>query len=206
MDDLCRTKIILSTQNPGKAKQIEALLNDIQFEIVSLGSLGITEEVIEDGATLEDNARKKALFGLQQTGICTIAEDTGLFIDALDGRPGIYAARWVRHNATTEEIVAHTLKALAGVPMENRTATFKTVAVAAFVDGTTVACEGAVSGVILEQPRATPLAGMHYSTIFQPNGQEKVWAQMSTDEINTVSHRSQAFLHLHDVLVKKIAS
>ncbi|MEN9920829.1 MAG: hypothetical protein RL538_722 [Candidatus Parcubacteria bacterium] len=197
------TTIILSTQNPSKALQIKTLLNDDRFEVVSLGSLGITEEVIEDGETLEANARKKALFGLEKTGLCTIAEDTGLFIDALDGKPGIYAARWVGHDATTEEIVAHTLKELRGVPPQKRTATFKTVAVAAFPDGTIVACEGSIAGTILEQPRSTPQPGMHYSILFQPNGQDMVWAEMTTEEQNVISHRGQAFRQLRAALVHK---
>ncbi len=197
-------KIILSTQNPSKALQIETLLNDSRFEIVTLGSLGITDEVVEDGETLEANATKKALFGLQRTGLCSIAEDTGLFIDALDGSPGIYAARWVGHDATTEEIVAHTLQELHGVPLPQRTATFKTVAVAAFSDGTIAVCEGSVAGIILEQPRSIPQPGMHYSILFQPTGHTKVWAEMNTEEQNVISHRGQAFRQLREVLVDKL--
>ena len=204
MGALLRTKIILSTQNPSKALQIETLLSDGRFEVVPLGSLGITDEVVEDGETLEANATKKALFGLEKTGICSIAEDTGLFIDALDGRPGIYAARWVGHGATTEEIVAHTLKELHEVPLSQRTATFKTVAVAAFPDGTITVCEGSVAGAILEQPRSTPQPGMHYSILFQPEGRDKVWAEMTTEEQNAISHRGQAFGKLRAALIDKL--
>jgi XTP/dITP diphosphohydrolase len=196
-------KILIATHNPSKATQIQALLDDARFEIVTLRDLGITEEVVEDGVTLLENAEKKALFGFEKTGLCTVAEDTGLFIDSLDGEPGIYAARWAGEGASTETTLAYALQRLTGIPLHERTATFKTTAVIIHQDGTRSVCEGSISGVMLENPRTTPQPKMPYSALFQPNGENKVWAEMSTEEENAISHRGQAFRHAHKVLTDK---
>lgn len=193
-------RIILSTKNPSKAVQIQALLNDDTFEVITLADVGIHDDVIEDGDTLEANALLKARFGFEQTGACVVAEDSGLYIDALAGRPGIHAARWAGEEATTEEIMNFTLEQLRDVPTELRTATFKTVAVIIFPDGRTEVCSGELAGTILETPRTKCQPKMPYSPIFQPLGHTMTWAEMTTEEENAISHRGQAIRKIKTLL------
>ncbi len=195
-------RIILSTKNPSKALQIQTLLNDDAFEVVTLGEIGIHDDVVEDGNTLEENAFKKAIFAFEQTGEYVIAEDTGLFIDALAGRPGIHAARWAGDSATTEEIRDYTLEQLRNVPLELRTATFKTVAIVMFPDGSHTVCTGELPGLILLEPRMECQPKMPYSALFQPLGHQKTWAEMTTEEENAISHRGEAFRNVRDILLK----
>ena len=195
-------RIILSTKNPSKALQIQTLLSDDAFEVVTLGEIGIHDDVVEDGNTLEENAFKKAIFAFEQTGEYVIAEDTGLFIDALAGRPGIHAARWAGDSATTEEIRDYTLEQLRNVPLELRTATFKTVAIVMFPDGSHTVCTGELPGLILLEPRMECQPKMPYSALFQPLGHQKTWAEMTTEEENAISHRGEAFRNVRDILLK----
>ena len=108
-------RIILSSRNISKAKQIRAALTGLSFEVLTLDDVHIMEGALEDGATLEENALKKARFAWEKTRSSkswTIADDTGFFIDALGGRPGIHAARWAGENVSTEDIMNFTLKKL----------------------------------------------------------------------------------------------
>jgi XTP/dITP diphosphohydrolase len=198
--------IIMSTRNPSKVAQIGTMLGGQKFSVLSLSEAGIDGEAEEDGATLEENALKKAFFAWEFTQMWSIADDTGLFIDALDGQPGIYAARWAGKDATTEEIMNFTLDKLSGVPTKKRTATFKTVAAVISPDEVTGIFIGEVKGRILTKPRTKCQKGMPYSAIFVPNGQSKVWAEMSIDEANKISHRGKAFRQAWDFLQAKAAT
>lgn len=196
-------RIILSTKNPSKGLQIQTLLNDDIFEVVTLADIGIHDDVIEDGETLEANALKKANFAFEQTGEYVIAEDSGLYIDALDGWPGVYAARWAGEEASTEDIMHFTLRQLEGVPEAARTATFKTVAIVILPDGHIEICTGELTGRMLTEPRTTCQPKMPYSPLFQPHGQNKTWAEMTTEEENAISHRGQAFRQVREVLRRR---
>ena len=143
--------IILSTRNPTKAKSIMAIFDGIALNVLTLDDAGIAGEAIEDGATLEENAEKKARFAFEQTKKCSVADDTGIFIDALDGQPGIHAARWAGDSASTEDIMEFTLEKLKDVPMEKRTATFKTVAALIDPNGITHFFTGEIKGKLLEK-------------------------------------------------------
>ena len=190
-------EIILSTGNRSKIEQIKAALEDLGIPILSLAEAGVVGEVEEDGSTLEENAFKKAQFVHSQTGKWSMADDTGIFIDALDGEPGIHSARWAGPNATTEQIRDFALQKLSGVPLEKRTATFKTVVVIISPNGEMDSFSGKVRGCLLETPRTPCQPNMPYSGIFVPDGQEKgkekVWAEMSVEEENAISHRGEAF-------------
>ncbi|MEX2053379.1 MAG: non-canonical purine NTP pyrophosphatase, partial [Candidatus Paceibacterota bacterium] len=122
------TNVILSTRNQSKANQIRPIFQDLPVNLLTLEEAGIKGEAVENGKTLEENALKKAFFAWELTGSWSMADDTGILIDALDGRPGVNSARWAGESTTTEEIMRYTLKQLEGVPLEKRTATFKTVA------------------------------------------------------------------------------
>lgn len=197
-------KIILSTQNPSKALQIQTLLNIPGLEVVTLAQIDIHDDVEENGVTLEENATTKALFAHEKIGGYCVGEDTGLYIDALDGMPGIHAKRWAGDNTTTEDIRDYTLLKLQAVPFEKRTAKFVTVVVLITPDGTRHLFEGEKLGHILEVPRMECQPAMPYSALFQPLGESRTWAEMSTEEENAISHRGIAIRALRDFLLKQI--
>ncbi|MDP3646295.1 MAG: non-canonical purine NTP pyrophosphatase [bacterium] len=191
-------EIVLSTRNQSKAQQIKALFDGLSISVLTLNEAGITGEALEDGATLEENALKKALFATQRSRKWSIADDTGVFIDALGEQPGIHAGRWAGERASTEDIMRHTLKMLAHVSSANRTGTFKTVAAIVAPDGMHFLFTGEVRGSFLNEPRTLCQPKMPYSAIFVPEGQTKVWAEMTVDEENAISHRGKAFAQVRD--------
>lgn len=193
-------EIILSTRNPSKAEQIKSIFEGTQFSIITLTEAGIEGEAIEDGKTLEENALKKAIFAQRQSpGFWTMADDTGLFINALGGKPGVRAARWAGESATTEQIMAHTIKSLKDC--HDRSATFETIVALLTPDGKKYFFSGKVSGKLLESPRVKPQPRMPYSPIFLPDGESLVWAEMSVDYENNISHRGKAFRQVRDFLL-----
>lgn len=152
---------------------------------------GVEGEAIEDGLTLEENATKKALYASQKAGgVWAMADDTGIFITALDGRPGIHAARWAG-DVSTEEIMRYCLNALDGA--SDRSAVFRTVVVIVSPEGNTHTFVGEVAGTLLESPRREPQPKMPYSPIFVPDGEQLSWAEMTTEQENAISHRGIAF-------------
>ncbi len=196
-------EIILSTRNQSKVTQIKNILDGLDLTVLSLSDANIEGEAVEDGTTLEENALKKALFASKQTGKWAIADDTGLFIDAWGGKPGIHAARWAGDGLSTEEIMRRTLRKLEGVPIEGRTATFKTCAVVTSPDEKHIGFfTGKVRGTILIEPRTVCQPNMPYSAIFVPDGHDKVWAEMSTEEENAISHRGEAFRQVREFLAE----
>ncbi len=185
-------KIILSTTNPSKAEQIKAMFDHPDIEILTLTEAGIEGEAIEDGTTLEENALKKAVYARDNSTeeVWTMADDTGLFITTLEGKPGIHAARWAG-DVSTDEITQHTLNQLEG--KTDRTATFKTVVVLVSPDGRPISFSGEVNGTLAEAPKTKPQPKMPYSPLFSPEGTDKVWAEMTVEEENAISHRGKAF-------------
>lgn len=193
-------EIILSTRNRSKVEQIKGMLAGLPISVLSLAEALIEGDAVEDGTTLEENAFKKAHFASTETGKWAMADDTGFFIDAWGGKPGIHAARWAGDGLTTEEVMRLTLEKLEGVPSSERTATFTTCAVIVSPDGEKRVFTGSVCGKILNEPRTQCQPNMPYSAIFVPDGQDKVWAEMSVDEENAISHRGLAFRHVRDFL------
>lgn len=197
-------EIVLSTKNKSKTEQIKAFFTGLAVSILSLGEAGITGEAVEDGSTLEENAVKKAAFAAAWAKKWAIADDTGLFIDALDGRPGVHAARWAGKNKSTEEIMHYTLEQLKDVPPEARTATFMTVAALVSPDGEPRVFTGSIRGTLLAHPRTACQPNMPYSAIFVPDGQAKVFAEMTVEEGNAIGHRGQAFRQLREFVAQQI--
>lgn len=192
--------LILSSRNKSKIVQIKAALDGLPLRVLSLEDAGIVGDVVEDGATLHENAYKKAMFAHEQTKGWVIAEDTGFFIDALDGRPGIHAARWAGEGLTTEDIMHYTLRQLQDVPEGKRTATFTTVAILVSPEGVVSIFMGSVKGKLLTSPRTACQPNMPYSALFMPDGCDKVWAEMEPDEENKISHRGKAFRQVRHFL------
>ncbi len=191
-------KIILATGNPSKAEQIRALFLGPLIEIVTLDEAGITGGVQENGETLKDNALKKALFAYEHCHDWSMADDTGIFITALDGLPGVRSARWAGDGATEEQTMLYALRELEG--KSDRSAKFATVVAVISPIGKQYFFTGEVLGRVLESPRMKPQPKMPYSSIFVPNGAEKVWAEMTVDEENAISHRGQAFRQAKEFL------
>ena len=187
--------IILSTRNPSKAEQIGAVLKGIDAKILTLDDAEIEGQGVEDGSSLEENATKKAVFAFENKPLSltawTMSDDSGLFINALHGEPGIEAATWAGEHATTSEITQHTLQQLKGV--KDRTAYWETVAVLISPEGKIHTFNGRCPGRLLEEQRVQPQPKMPYSGIFVPDASDKVWAEMSVEEENAISHRGQAF-------------
>jgi XTP/dITP diphosphohydrolase len=180
-------KLVLATANPDKARELAAALAG--FEVVPRpGGLADVEET-ED--TLEGNAHLKAVAVLAATGELSVADDTGLEVDALGGRPGVYAARYAGPGATYADNVAKLLEELGDVPPVARTARFRTVMVALFPDGREIVAEGWVDGRIAEA--STGDSGFGYDPVFVPDGGDgRTFAQMSMEEKAAVSHRGRA--------------
>ena len=180
-------KLVLATANPDKTRELAALLQG--FEVVPRPA-GLPD-VDETEDTLEGNARLKAVAVMQATGEPAVADDTGLEVDALGGRPGVYAARYAGPGATYADNVAKLLEELAGVADAARTARFRTVAVARFPDGREVVAEGWVRGTIADAPAGE--GGFGYDPVFVPAGGDgRTFAQMSQAEKAAVSHRGRA--------------
>jgi XTP/dITP diphosphohydrolase len=179
-------RLVLATANPDKAREIAALLDG--FEVVPRPS--DVGEVEETGETLEDNARLKAVALVSATGCAAVADDTGLEVEALDGAPGVYSARFAGEHATYADNVGKLLESMSGV--ENRRARFRTVALARFPDGREVVAEGMVDGVITTSARGD--GGFGYDPVFQPDeGDGRTYAEITLDEKNALSHRGRAF-------------
>lgn len=192
-------KLVLATANPHKAVEIADILGS-QFTL--LPRPPEVGEVDETGDTLEDNARLKAVALVEATGEAAVADDTGLFVDALDGVPGVYSSRYAGEHATYADNVQKLLGALDGVPPERRSARFVTVALARFPDGSELVAEGVMEGSIGLSARGEN--GFGYDPVFVPAGGDgRTYAEMSTAEKDAVSHRGRAFLALAEQLTSR---
>ncbi|GMQ82080.1 MAG: RdgB/HAM1 family non-canonical purine NTP pyrophosphatase [Rhodothermia bacterium] len=181
-------EIVVASGNQGKVREIEMLLKDLAIRTLSLEDFPSAPGVNEDKATLEGNALKKAREIADFTGLPTVADDTGLEVDALNGRPGVLSARYAGPDSNSDANRALLLSELDGI--EERTARFTTVA--AFVDDDEVHLfEGTCEGVIAVAERGE--GGFGYDSIFIPETDTRTFAEMSADEKNLVSHRSKAF-------------
>ena len=188
---------VSATGNPNKLREIVAILGD-GIELLPRPE-GLAEPE-ENAATLEGNARIKAVCVAEASGLPAIADDTGLEVDALNGEPGVRSARFAGENATYEDNVALLLERLDGTPTTARTARFKTVALALWPDGKEVIAEGTVEGVIATTPRGTN--GFGYDPIFIPtDNNTRTLAEMTNTEKNAISARGQAFRELKKKLL-----
>jgi len=197
-------KIIFATHNPGKVKEVGALLAGLNIEVVSAEEAGVIEEAVEDGKTFEENALKKARFVAEKTGEWSMADDSGICIDALGGEPGVYSARYAGAGASAEKLINFVLEKMKDVLEEKRPATFFTVAVLISPAGEQWAFEGKVSGRVASSPRGAPRPKLPYDVVFIPEGGSRTFAEMADEEKNRISHRARAFLKLKDFLTEKL--
>jgi XTP/dITP diphosphohydrolase len=191
-------ELVLATRNRNKVIELVALLGDIGVTIHTLDEFPDAPDVLEDGDSCEANAVKKARAIAEFTGLPAVADDTGLEVDALGGRPGVYAARYAGEGATYEDNCRKLLREMVGVPRERRTARFLTVAAIALPsDGIRVA-QGTLDGVIAEEASGT--LGFGYDPVFLIPELGKTLAQLPANQKNTISHRAKAFTHAKDLL------
>lgn len=191
-------ELVLATRNRHKGEELAALLGDVGITIRTLDEFPDAPEVIEDGDTCEANAVKKARAIAEFTGLPAVADDTGLEVDALGGQPGVYAARYAGENATYEDNCRKLLRELVGVPREQRTARFLTVAAIALPSDGIRVTRGTLDGMIAEE--ATGTLGFGYDPVFLIPELGKTLAQLSPDQKNTISHRAKAFTQAKDLL------
>jgi XTP/dITP diphosphohydrolase len=185
--------IILSTGNPSKAAQIKPFFEGLPISVLTLQEAGIEGAGDENGDTLLHNSTQKAMYAWDNLTekTWTMADDSGLFLEALDGKPGVQAATWAGKDATTSEITQYTLEQMRG--KENRNAVWKTCAVVISPDGEKYVFYGECPGKLLTEQRRPPQPKMPYSGIFHPGSDPRVWSEMSIEEENAISHRGQAF-------------
>lgn len=187
-------KLLIATTNPGKIREYEILLTGTSAQLLSLSDAGLGDmDVEENGTTIEENARIKAIAYMQASGLLTLADDTGLFVDALDGRPGVYPARYGGPGLTMPQRRARLLGELANVPDEKRTARFACViALANPADQSVELVRGTCEGHIAQTEDAEGREGFGYDALFIPQGYNIPWSSVSMDEKNRISHRGQA--------------
>lgn len=188
-------KLLLATSNTGKIAELRSLLEK-QLDMSQITLLtpldwpGQLPEVVEDGATFAENALLKAQALAKATGLIALADDTGLCVDALGGRPGLHSARWAGPNTSDAERNAFLLKEMRGVPREERQAQFVCVVALAAPTGQSVTAEGMCAGVLLTEPAGS--GGFGYDPLFLLPQFQRTMAQLTAAEKNAVSHRALA--------------
>ena len=193
-------KIVIATRNRHKAVELQTLLHGAGYDAVQLDEIdpdGKIPEVEETGTTFKENALLKAQAIAKATGLPAIADDTGLEVDALEGAPGIFSARYAGENCTYEDNVKKLLRELSDVADDRRTARFKTVAVYVHKE-TELSAEGVVEGVITEKEEG--VGGFGYDPVFSVLDMKKTYAQLADEEKNRVSHRGKAIRSLIEKL------
>jgi len=195
-------KILIATTNPGKIAELSAML-DADVSWVNLSDFKGIGEIKEDGQTFAENARKKAIGYSKATGLWTIADDSGLVIDAISGQPGVKSARFSGAKDKERTLIDHkniakVLKLLEGVPKEKRTAKFVCCLCLASPDKVLIETQGSLEGLIID--RETGTNGFGYDPIFFVPKLNKTVAQMDADEKNAISHRGNAIRKLRPLL------
>jgi XTP/dITP diphosphohydrolase len=207
-NDLAGRRVVLATRNPHKLTELRRILAaaGLEVELVSVEAYPDAPEVAETGDSFEANALLKARATARATGEIAIADDSGLAVDALNGMPGIFSARWSgdlcadpaqRDDANLRLVLAQT----ADVPDERRGAAFVCAAAVVFPDGADIVTHGRVFGSLIRAPRGTN--GFGYDPIFVPTGHDRTTAEMSADEKDAISHRGEAFRKLARMLANE---
>lgn len=195
--------MVLATRNQHKKQELVALLRGLDITIRTLDDFPEAPDVVEDGDTCEANAMKKAVEMAQYTGLTAVADDTGLEVDALGGRPGVFAARYAGQQATYEDNCRKLLLELQGIPADRRTGRFVTVAAIATPQGKRLSAKGLLEGVIAEQPAGSH--GFGYDPVFWLPEYGQTLAQLAPEVKNRISHRARAFTQARTLLQQLIA-
>lgn len=189
-------KLVFATNNKHKLEEVVKIINK-DFELLSLKDIKCSEEIPETQNTIEGNASQKSHYVYEKYKLNCFADDTGLEIDALNGEPGVYSARYAGENCSFNDNVEKVLKKLDG--QENRNAQFKTV-ISLIINGEETKFEGIIKGTILKETRGA--SGFGYDPIFQPIGYDKTFAELPLEVKNKISHRGLATKKLAEFLKK----
>lgn len=182
-------KLVLASKNPGKLKELQEILGSLGVEVLLESQVGLDLEVEETGTTFAENAFLKADAVMRASGLPAIADDSGLVVDALDGAPGVYSARFGGKESDGER-TALLLEKLEGVPEEKRTARFVSAIACCLPDGRTITADGSCEGVIADAPRGQ--GGFGYDPVFLVPPLGRTFAELSAEEKNRISHRGSA--------------
>jgi XTP/dITP diphosphohydrolase len=183
-------KILLATKNPGKLRELREITAGSDFDWIGLDEFPNVPDAVEDGLTFAENARRKALHYAQATGLYTLADDSGLEVDHLDGAPGVHSARFAGLPRSDEANNHKLLTALADVPAEQRTARFRCAMAFARPGEVLLESLGSVEGIILSQPRGQ--GGFGYDPLFLNPSLDKTMAELPAEQKHALSHRGQA--------------
>lgn len=179
-------KLVFATNNQNKLKEVKQLL-PASIELLSLKDIDCEDDITESGKTIRENAKIKSRYIYEKFGMNCFADDTGLEVDAIGGRPGVYSARFAGPSSRSEDNINKLLIELKGI--ENRKANFRTV-ISLMIDGKDEAFEGIVNGVITNEEMGSN--GFGYDSVFMPDGFDKTFAEMTAQEKNEISHRGIA--------------
>ena len=179
-------KLVFATNNQNKLKEVKQLL-PASIELLSLKDIDCEDDITESGKTIRENAKIKSRYIYEKFGMNCFADDTGLEVDAIGGRPGVYSARFAGPSSRSEDNINKLLIELKGI--ENRKANFRTV-ISLMIDGKDEAFEGIVKGVITNEEMGSN--GFGYDSVFMPDGFDKTFAEMTAQEKNEISHRGIA--------------
>ncbi len=193
-----RLRLLVASANRGKVSEYRSLLDGLDIEFLSVQDAGISRDVDETGSTYEENARLKAVTCAAQSGLLTLADDSGLEVDALGGEPGVRSARYAGERATDAERVAYLLQKLEGVPSEHRGARFVCVIAIATPDGEVTFCRGECPGSIVTEPRGD--RGFGYDPAFLLPELGVTMAELAPEVKNRLSHRGRAAVVAREVL------
>jgi XTP/dITP diphosphohydrolase len=200
------TRIVLATRNAGKVRELRDILADagLSVELVGMEEFPQIGDIAETGLTFAENALLKAHAVARASGLPAIADDSGLCVDALNGMPGVFSARWCGRHGDDRANLELLLAQIADVPEGRRGAHFACAAALALPSGEEHVVEGAVYGTICREPRGT--GGFGYDPIFVPDGHDRTTAEMTPEEKNAISHRGRAFRALVPVISEVLAA
>ena len=194
-------KLVLATRNLGKVRELSDMLSQqCSIEVLSMRDFPEAPDVVEDGETYQDNAKKKAVDIASYSGILALADDSGLEVDALGGVPGVHSARYAGSDASDADRIAKLLAAIRDVPDNERTARFKCAVAVAEPNGPADVVMGVCDGKIIREPRGSQ--GFGYDPVFVPHGFDQTFAELGEKVKNHISHRAKA-LRLALKLIKK---
>ncbi len=191
-------QLLIANHNPGKLIEYQEIVAGLPFELVTLDDVGIREDVQETGTTFAENARMKALAYARESNLLTLADDSGLEVDALGGEPGVFSRRYAGDDATDAKRINFLLHRMKDVPMEARLARFRCVIAIALPDGQVWESQGTAEGDILFEPRGTN--GFGYDPIFYFPRLGKTMAELPAAEKNKISHRARAAEGAREIL------
>ncbi|MBW8638211.1 RdgB/HAM1 family non-canonical purine NTP pyrophosphatase [Hoeflea sp. WL0058] len=195
MRKLTERKIVIASHNQGKVRELRALMDPLGYEVATAADLDL-DEPEETGATFEANAELKALAAAKVANMPALADDSGLSVDALNGDPGIYSARWAGPDKDFRLAMKKVTDRLSGLPPKKRSARFVSVICLAWPDGHTEFFRGEVEGVLTESPVGD--GGFGYDPIFVPEGHARTFGEMGAEEKQALSHRTRAFAKFAD--------